>query len=297
MFIARVFAYPALRCHLTAQQQDKADEERDANNRRRSQRREILQQGALLSCCLAHRRILPTLRRGAPPCMCLTQVLKYSYCSLMRPSGSLPKGRHAVRWRFPVRSGPHGGARRSPHGSRTRPPRGDRGPCREPAGSGRNQPSLSIVSHRPIRGAAGPALARGIRDGPARRGPTDALSQVRAYGPDDRRSLRPRPAAPGPRARPGSPSRRPRPPGAGRPDIRLVNGPGVAGSEPAAARGRAAREAQIRQCSTPTSTSTRSIHARAAGTATSRIWLPERCARASAWSAPETSLIPRGQTN
>ena len=71
--------------------------------------------------------------------MCLTQVPKYSYCSLMRPSGSLRKGRHAAGWRLPVRSGPHGGARWSPHGSRTRPPGGGRVPLptarREAAGT------------------------------------------------------------------------------------------------------------------------------------------------------------------
>jgi len=65
VFPAGVFTHSPLRRHLTAQQQDKADEERDANYRRRSQRREILQQGVLLPCRLRHRRISPSPLRYA----------------------------------------------------------------------------------------------------------------------------------------------------------------------------------------------------------------------------------------
>src|ERR1700690_838103 len=75
VFPAGVFTHSPLRRHLTAQQQDKADEERGANYRRRSQRREILQQGVLLSCRLgigaSHQA-----RCATPPRMCLTQVPK-----------------------------------------------------------------------------------------------------------------------------------------------------------------------------------------------------------------------------
>ena len=171
MFIARVFAYSALRCHLTAQQQDKADEERGANNRRRSQRREILQQGALLSCCLAHRRIPPTLRRGAPPCMCLTQVLEIF---VLLSNASVPAACRKAAMPALAFSGPVRGRTAARGGHRTEAAPGHHGvtgrPCREPAGSGRNQPSPSIVSHRrdPPRGWPCPGRDS-IRDGPARR--------------------------------------------------------------------------------------------------------------------------------
>jgi hypothetical protein len=45
-FMMGVFLHSTLRPHLSPQQQDKSDEERDANNRWRSERRQILQQDA-----------------------------------------------------------------------------------------------------------------------------------------------------------------------------------------------------------------------------------------------------------
>ena len=209
-FIARVFAYSALRRHLTAQQQDKADEERDANNRRRSQRREILQQDVLLSCCLAHRRILPTLRRSTPPRMCLTQVPEI-FVLLSNASFRQPAERPPCRALALSGSGPGRTATRGGHRAEAAP--GHHGVTGDLAGSppeaaGTSPPSALCLT---VRSAARLALPWPAVSGMARpgRGLTDALSQVKAHGPDDRRSLRPRPAAPGPRARPGSPSRRP----------------------------------------------------------------------------------------
>ena len=178
-----------------------------------------------------------------------------------------------------------------------RPPQGDQAPRREPAGK-RQEPALyqHCVSPRaslrgcPRRwprctGQPGPGAVLAARFRRSKR--TDQMTSGRSG------RTRNDPAT----SQPGSPARRPvRRPRQGR-TFCLMNEPGVAGSEPTAARGREARGAQIRQCSTPTSTSTQSIRARAAGTATSRILPPERCARVSAWSVPETSLIPHGQTN
>ena len=216
----------------------------------------------------------------------------------MRPSGSLPI-------RPPCRalalSGSARAARRREDVTARkprRPPRGDRAPRREPAGK-RQEPALyqHCVSPRAsLRGCPCPLAAMYGTARPVS-GLMGTLSQVRAHRSDDQAVVAGAPAKTGRRAsqdhRPDVRVRRPR---LGR-AFCLMNGPGVAGSEPAAARGREARGAQIRQCSTPTSTSTQSIRARAAGTATSRILPPERCARVSAWSVPETSLIPHGQTN
>ena len=114
----------------------------------------------------------------------------------MRRSGSLPIRRHAARWRYPAQPGPHGGARTSPRGSRA----GHHGMTGHLAGStpgsGRNQPSISIVSHRAPRCAAAPVLGRDARDGPALSGLMGTLSQVRAHRSDDQRSLRARPRGP-----------------------------------------------------------------------------------------------------
>ena len=117
-FTAGIFTHAVLRCHLTPQQQDKADEERRANNRWRSQRREILHQGGLLTCGLTYRRLPSAVRCGAPPRMCLTQVLKMfvllSY--EVRSGGPAISPRHTGRCRYPARLWATGSARPAPRG-------------------------------------------------------------------------------------------------------------------------------------------------------------------------------------